>query len=64
VTFRVEKHMADQPRRIAALPVAIHMPAGLSPEQRVKLERTAHQCPVHKSLAPEVAKDVTFVYPD
>lgn len=64
VAFRVEKRMADQPRRIAALPVEIHMPAGLSPEQRAKLERAAHQCPVHRSLAPEVARDVAFVYPD
>lgn len=64
VTFRVEKQMADNPRRIASLPVVIHMPAGLSPERRAKLERAAHTCPVHRSLAPEVQKDVSFVYPD
>src|SRR5690349_3800793 len=27
-TFRVEKHMIAQPRRIGALPVVVHMPAG------------------------------------
>jgi putative redox protein len=64
VAFKVRKEMADQPRRIAALPVEIHMPAGLTPEQRTKLEETAHHCPVHRSLAPEVVKDVSFVYPD
>src|SRR6185295_17421737 len=41
-----------------------HMPAGLSPDQRVKLERAAHHCPVHRTLLPEVDKTVTFVYPD
>ncbi len=63
VTFRVEKHMIAQPRRIGALPVVIHMPAGLTPEQRQKLERTAHACPVHKSLLENLDKTVTFVYP-
>jgi putative redox protein len=62
-SFRIEKHMANDPRRIAALPVTIHMPAGLTPDQKRKLERTAHTCPVHKSLLPEIEAEVTFVYP-
>jgi len=63
-TFRVEKHMQSDPRRIARLPVEIHMPAGLSPDQRTKLERAGHTCPVHKSLLPEIEKEIRFVYPD
>jgi uncharacterized OsmC-like protein len=62
VTFRVEKHMAGEPRRIAKLPVVIHLPADLAPAARLKLERAAHTCPVHRSLLPEVEKDVQFVY--
>jgi putative redox protein len=62
VTFRVEKHMASEPRRIAKLPVTIHMPASLAPAERAKLERAAHTCPVHRSLIVEVEKDVHFVY--
>jgi putative redox protein len=62
VSFRVEKHMASDPRRIARLPVTIHMPAALTADQRVKLERTAHTCPVHRSLGPDVEKDITFLY--
>jgi len=64
VTFRVEKHMVTQPRRIGALPVVIHMPAGLTPEQRQKLERIGHSCPVHKTLLDDVDKTITFVYPE
>jgi len=64
VTFRVEKHMIPQPRRIGAVPVVVHMPAGLTPEQRQKLERVAHTCPVHRTLLEDVDKTVTFVYPD
>jgi putative redox protein len=52
------------PRRIARLSVRLDMPAGLSPEQRQKLENTAHACPVHKSLHPEVEVPLEFVYPD
>jgi putative redox protein len=63
-SFRIEKHMANDPRRIGALPVEIHMPAGLTPDQRTKLERAANHCPVHRTLAPEVDQTVTFVYPD
>jgi len=64
VDFRVEKHMVKEPRRIGALPVVIRMPAGLSAEQRQKLERTAHACPVHRTLRDDVEKTLTFVYPE
>jgi putative redox protein len=63
-SFRVEKHMQSDPRRIGKLPVEVRMPAGLSADQRTKLERAGHTCPVHKSLLPEVEKEVRFVYPD
>ena len=62
--FRVEKHMVSNPRRIGALPVVLHMPAGLTGEQKKKLERTALTCPVHHSLLPEIEKEVRFVYPE
>ena len=62
VTFRVEKHMSGDPRRIAKLPVEIPLPASLPPAERQKLERAAHTCPVHRSLDAGVEKDVRFVY--
>ena len=62
VSFRVEKHMAGEPRRIARLPVEIHLPAGLPPAERTKLERAAQTCPVHRSLGADVEHDVRFVY--
>ncbi len=64
VTFRLEKHMQASPRRVGSIPLEINMPAGLSEVQRKKLERGALTCPVHKSLHPDVEKDVRFVYPD
>jgi putative redox protein len=62
-SFSVEKHMvADPERRIGRLPVTIRMPASISPENRAVLERTAHTCPVHKSLGAGVESPITFVY--
>lgn len=64
VRFSLEKHMRSDPRRIDRIPVTLHMPAGLTKDQRAKLERTALTCPVYRSLHPEIEKPITFVYPD
>lgn len=64
VRFRLEKHMAADPRRIGRIPLHIDMPAGLSAEVRAKLERTARHCPVHHSLHPDLAVELSFAYPD
>jgi uncharacterized OsmC-like protein len=64
LSFRLEKHMVSDPRRIGAIPVTIQMPAGLTTPQRKKLENAALTCPVHKSLSPEIDKQVEFAYPD
>jgi len=61
--FVLEKHMtAAPPRRVDALPVTIRLPASLTPEQREKLEAAARGCPVHRSLLPEIQRDVQFIY--
>ena len=62
-TARVEKEMASAPARmIQRLGVTIRVPKPVSAENRVKLERAAHTCPVHKSLHPEVQVPVEFVW--
>jgi uncharacterized OsmC-like protein len=61
--FVLEKHMtAAPPRRVDALPVTIRLPASLTAEQREKLEAAARGCPVHRSLLPEIQRDVRFIY--
>jgi putative redox protein len=64
LSFRLEKHMAANPRRIGSIPVTIQMPGGLTPEQKQKLENAALTCPVHKSLSEEMERSVQFVYAD
>ncbi len=60
----VEKEMVSSPtRRIGSLRVQVTFPAGVPQDQRAKLEHAALHCPVHKSLHPDVAAPIAFVYP-
>lgn len=62
-TATVEKEMASAPvRMIARLAVTVHVPHPASEEQRRRLERVAHACPVHKSLHPDVQKPIQFIW--
>jgi putative redox protein len=60
--FRIEKHMRSGPRRIDRLPITIRMPPGLTDEQRALLEDTARNCPVERSLLPEIEREFRFEY--
>jgi putative redox protein len=61
MTIHVEKIMsADAPRRIQTLNVNFDIPASLPPEQRTKLEHAALNCPVAKSLSPEIKVHTRF----
>jgi putative redox protein len=62
VEFRLEKHMRSDPRRVDRIPLTIRLPAGLDERQRKMLEHLALTCPVHRSLLPEIERDVKFVY--
>jgi putative redox protein len=59
----VQKGMVTAPlRRIGKLSVKFHIPVKVTEEQKLKLERAAHTCPVHKSLHPDVEIPVEFVW--
>jgi putative redox protein len=61
----VSKEMVTAPvRKIGTLTVHIHMPQGITPDQRKMLENAAHTCPVHKSLHPDVQTPIQFHYSD
>ena len=62
-TAVVEKVMTSGPeRRIQRLAVRIRVPQNVNPQQREKLERAAHTCPVHRSLHPDIEKPVEFLW--
>jgi putative redox protein len=58
---RAEKHMTTSGlRRIARLPVEVHVPRTFKDDDRQRLENAAHTCPVHKSLHPDVDAPISF----
>jgi putative redox protein len=59
-TAKVEKHMQASPRRIARLPVELRVPGAFTADQKKLLEATAHACPVHKSLHPDIDAPITI----
>lgn len=64
-SYTAEKYMStESPRKIAKIIIDFAMPASISEDQRKKLEKAAHACPVHHSLAPEIEKLISFNYPD
>lgn len=61
-TYEVEKEMTSSPRKIGSLKSVIHMPKSLPEEYRKKMQNTAEACPVKKSLHPDVAIPLEFIY--
>jgi putative redox protein len=61
VTVQKETSAAP-PRRIAKLATTIVLPDGLTEQQKAKLEKTAHACPVHQTLQGSVEMPIEFVY--
>lgn len=59
-TAEVTKHMESNPRRIARIDVKLEMPEAISDKHRKILEHTAHTCPVHHSLHPDIEKNIDF----
>src|SRR6267143_3653633 len=63
MTVSVEKEMSkDAPRRIVGLPSEVHIPLPADSPQRDILEQTALNCPVHKSLPPEINRPTKFFW--
>lgn len=63
MSVKVSKEMSkDAPRRIVALPAEVRIPLPASTPLRAVLENAALNCPVHKSLPPEIERPTTFVW--
>lgn len=61
--LHVEKHMSsDTPRRIVRLPVKIWVSLPANHPERELFEKAAHGCPVHKSLHPDIALPIEFIW--
>ena len=58
----VTKHMLSEPRRIAKIAVILTFPATLQLEDkdRIILERVGNNCPVAKSLHPDLEVNIEY----
>ena len=58
----VKKIMGTNPRTISDIVIEIKMSKDLALKDRKRLEKAALACPVHKSLHPDMNKEITFRY--
>jgi len=60
---KVTKIMASAPRRISEIHIEVSFPPNhYSEQQKQLLEDTALNCPVAKSIHPDIKQKVTFLY--
>jgi len=50
----VTKHMASDPRRVSKIEVTVTLPGNANEKERIILEKTGTNCPVAKSIHPEI----------
>ena len=62
MTVRVQKEMANEPRRIGSLTTEVHIPLPPNHPQRELLEQTGLGCPVHRSLPLEMERPTKFFW--
>ena len=58
----VKKIMGVNPRTISDIVIEVKMSNDLAQKDRIRLEKAALACPVHKSLHPDMNKKITFTY--
>lgn len=63
-TAEVTKIMAENPRRIAEIVVNVFINnANIPDKERKQLEHIGYNCPVSKSLHPDLKQTISFSYP-
>ena len=63
-SIAVTKHMLSDPRRIGKIDVVLTLPASVNADEkaRVILQRTGDNCPVAKSLHPDLNVNIEYVW--
>ena len=62
-TAKVKKMMKSNPRMIGQIDIIIYFPQDYSNKIKQILKKSALSCPVHRSLSPEIKKNIQFIYP-
>jgi uncharacterized OsmC-like protein len=61
-TAQVKKIMSKEPRMIGQIDVKITFPSNYDKKTKSIIERSALNCPVHKSLSDSMIKNISFNY--
>ncbi len=63
LTVDVQKNMESNPRRISKIDVKVTFPVSLvlGEKERIILQRTGDNCPVVKSLHPDLALNIEYI---
>jgi uncharacterized OsmC-like protein len=61
-TLQVQKHMVSEPRRVGKIEVSLSFPASLQLDEKDKtiLQRVGDNCPVQKSIHPDIETVVVY----
>ena len=60
----VKKIMGDKPRRIVEIVVKIEFSKTADSKTKKIIEKTALNCPVAKSLHPDIKQNISFIWPN
>ena len=60
----VKKIMSSNPRRIVEIVVKIEFSQSADSKTRSIIEKTALNCPVSKSLHPDIKQSISFIWPN
>jgi uncharacterized OsmC-like protein len=63
-TADVTKHMFSDPRRVGKIEVIVNLPATGNDEERKTLEKTGDNCPVMKSIHPNIEVMINYNWAD
>src|ERR1700733_1516286 len=63
-TLQVQKHMLADPRRVGNIEISITFPATLKLDEKDKviLQRVGDNCPVQKSIHPDIDTKVVYLW--
>lgn len=56
----VTKHMGSDPRRVIKIDVQVTLPIIDDPKNQIILERSGNNCPVAKSIHPDIELNLTY----
>jgi uncharacterized OsmC-like protein len=59
--IEITKHMLKDPRRVGQIDVTLHLPKlNLNEEEKATLETSGNNCPVAKSLHPDLKMNIQY----